>query len=196
MQIKESQDSRKPTSNVPPLWRTFRWLLLFAILPIVVLLALTVWPTLYRYEKLTAGQVTMLVRINRITGATERLTPTSGEWRPVKRTATMHPLPSTELGKISSSLYPFIPSGGPGVSGRIYNGSNWAVREVIIRVTARKKAGLNSKDEPFSRLYPVPDLNISPLEVKSFHIELPDLGELQWEWMKVELAEAWGYQVR
>ena len=196
MEIAESQYSMEPTQNVPPPRRTFRYLLLCAVLAIMVLLALTVWPTLYRYEKLTAGQVTTLVRINRITGSTEEYRALSGEWRPVKRPAAMRPLPSNELRKITSSSFPFTQSGRPGVSGMIYNGSNWVVRELTIKVTARMKAAPNSKDGTWTRLYRVPDLNIPPLGVKSFSIVVLDKENFEWEWMAIELAEARGHRDR
>lgn len=44
-----------------------------AIVAALTLFAAAVWPTLYRYEKLTSSGHTYLVRVNRMTGFTEML---------------------------------------------------------------------------------------------------------------------------
>jgi hypothetical protein len=52
---------------------------LFALaLVVCLILGLTVWPTIYRYDHFQRGENTWLIRTNRITGTTQVLTPQDG----------------------------------------------------------------------------------------------------------------------
>ena len=53
------------------------------LLLVLVAMAAFVWPTIYRYEKITVEQDTYLVRIHRISGHADILVPEEG-WVPAE----------------------------------------------------------------------------------------------------------------
>jgi hypothetical protein len=61
--------------------QAWRLLVVVLVAGALVLFAYSVWPTPYRFENTTIGQVGYFVRTHRITGEVEYLSPQSGEWR-------------------------------------------------------------------------------------------------------------------
>ena len=117
---------------IQPGLQRFAFVLFMAIL---VLLASTVWPTLYRYEKVSIGPSTFPIRVNRFTGFTEvfrgiRWEPQEGSGRHVRT----DPVPTDQLAKLTGNAG--LTSWGT-FSGKVYNGSDWVVRELVVSVWAR-----------------------------------------------------------
>lgn len=111
---------------------------------VVVLLAMFVWPTRWRYETLrgTHGEA-LPVRIDRFTGSAEVLT-ISGwnraephESKPYVPPPEPKPqdLPQAELDKITGRGG--LSYGGGLWDGRIYNGTDWKLTELTIRISIK-----------------------------------------------------------
>lgn len=116
--------------------RRFVLTIMAALLVLTFLLA--VWPTVWRYDHMNLGGSVYPVRINRLTGRTERLVPSGwsvmggGTEGKVERL----PLPATELAKITGNLK-IEPSFHDGyINFHAYNGSAWTVTEITIELTA------------------------------------------------------------
>ena len=152
----------------------------------LLVLGATVWPTLYRYDKVSIGQNTLLIRMNRLTGSTEVFRGTRwvrGDSRPGK-----DPLPVDQVAKITGNAA----LGWSTFSGKIYNGSDWVLVELLVQVTARKKATPNATAGTvlWSRQFRIPDLYVPPLEVRSFSIDVTGAEEANdTEW---SVVAAWG----
>lgn len=167
-----------------------RYLLGATIFAVLTLFAAAVWPTLYRYEKLTSSGHTYLVRVNRMTGFTEMLqgtrwVPEEGSRRPV----ATQPLPEAELKKISGNAQ--IDKIWETFKGRIYNGSEWTVSELTVTVTALKLGPPGKEGGSFrayvtawTRNFRIPDLDVPPLEVREFSVKVTgaeEAAETEWK---------------
>ena len=149
------------------------------------------WPTLYRYDKTTYGGHSILIRINRLTGYTERFI--GGKWYPErghekkeKKKKEIQRLPANEQAKITGKAG-LTKSGLFGA--QIYNGSDWTVWQLIFRVVAKEEDGSIRWDRKFKR-----SITIDPLSAKSFYIgQTGDEGVPYFYW---NIEEALGYKVK
>jgi len=100
---------------------------------VFVVLALYVWPTIYKYDHIKLDTNDYPVRINRLTDKTEFLLldgwHVSGEQ--TKPSDTSRQLPSEEVSKLKGQ--PQIMNYGY-LEFYVYNGSNWDVSEITILV--------------------------------------------------------------
>jgi hypothetical protein len=114
--------------------KIFQTTLLLAI----VTVGATVWPTLYRYDIVPMGNRTVLMRTYRLTGATEFLT--DMRWTPAFESGPRpegHQVPPDQVALIDGNAA--LDYRQSTFSGTFYNGSNWTLREVTVKVTANKK---------------------------------------------------------
>lgn len=151
----------------------------------LIVIGLLFWPTLYRYETMTIRENSLPVRIHRLTGTTEYFL--MGTWYP-------------EVGKeikIQSVILPFEEmikvTGNAGLtgygsfSGKIYNGSNWTITDMIIRVIAKEKDGQVRWDRKFNETQV-----INPLSTTSITITVTgDANVASTEW---NIGEIRGYK--
>jgi hypothetical protein len=88
-----------------------------------------VWPTAYRYNRITLGPESLPVRINRLTGGTEILRVEG--WRPVPRYGKEKSLPTSALSKLR------IEQGEWSIQRlkfQLYSGSEFSVDRIIVKV--------------------------------------------------------------
>lgn len=143
------------------------------------------WPTLYRYDTLERGKISYLVRIQRITGFTERF---DGEkWIPAEgqepRVKDKN-LPYSEASKVTGNAA--FRYGGGLFSGKLYNGSSWTVTSV--------KLGIKSLDDEGSTLWDreyLTDVIISPLSASSFSVTVAGQSGASSEW---NIKEVFGHR--
>jgi len=112
----------------------------------LLLIGILFWPTLYRYEKMTAGQSSFPVRVHRLTGYTEYFY--GGEWVPErgrKSSSKGARLPADEKEKVTGSA-----RFSNGIfSGELYNGGSWIVTAATFRVIAKAHDGSARWDRSF-----------------------------------------------
>jgi hypothetical protein len=139
------------------------------------------WPTLYRYDKLKAGDNTYPVRINRVTGHTELFI--GSAWVPEKgrsRTTKGKPLPPEELSNLTGDAQ--LISGH--FQGKVYNGSAWVVTRIVFGVVAKEKDGRIRWGRALSDAF-----NLEPLSTGSFYISVTgeeEIGSFEWQIMEAE----------
>ena len=127
-----------------------------------------VWPTQYRYSYLRSGGTSCPVRINRISGSAELLTGLG--WRLMGRSndgsqaREEEELPPNEAAKITGNAGL---SYGNLFSGKIYNGSSWVVRRIVVNISAKEKDGTIRWSRDFAESVP-----IAPLSTSSFSISV------------------------
>ena len=160
----------------------------------VLIIGFVFWPTMYRYDRLTGGNVSVPMRTNRITGVTQVFW--QGDWRTTGSQAASgsagaedQRLPATEQALLTGE-------GSFGYSGRgyqttgfgvsLYNGSAWIVNRVVLRVSAIEPAGGVRWSRRFSET-----TSIGPLSTQYLHIELggDDGAIARWQ-----VEEAYGRQ--
>lgn len=142
----------------------------------ILLFIVTVWPTIYRYDHVNLKGTVLPVRINRVSGKTEILQGMRG-WIQVAENerdnaTTNHKqlqpqivsFPPEELVKVTGNAGLFL---GALFEGKLYNGSNWHARELILTITAREKNG----SIRWSRQYK-DKIFIGPLETGNFQVEI------------------------
>jgi hypothetical protein len=120
--------SRPHRGKIPPI--QFLWVSVGVL--VLLVLGVTVWPTIYRYDHMTDGKTTVPVRIHRLTGEAEFF---NGQWRRAPRPPS--DVPSQVLAQVT---------GRAGFDrdrfrGTLYNGSDWHIEEVTIRITAKNSWG-------------------------------------------------------
>lgn len=142
------------------------------------------WPTLYRYEKTTFGGDSFPVKINRITGQTKMYY--LGEWmaplKNKKETKNMI-FPYEERIKITGNAS--ISYGS--FSGKIYNGSDWTIKEIIFSVKLEEKDNSIRWDRKFKHV-----ITVLPLSTSSFNLDITGdgaHGSFGWQ-----IEEVWGYK--
>jgi hypothetical protein len=151
----------------------------------LILVGVLFWPTLYRYDTMTLQGNTLPVRTHRLTGYTEYFL--MGQWIPQKG----------QQGKKKSKILPVVEqskvSGNAGLTGygsfsrRIYNGSNWKITELVIRVIAKEKDGSIRWDRRFR----APQM-ISLLSTQNIHCSVTgDENVASFEW---SIDEIRGYE--
>lgn len=122
--------------------KRFRELGLIAIAGAIIF-AVTVWPTMYRYDRLGISPV----RVNRITGKAWRLS--SSGWEqliPSEPVYSAQPepvysaLPAEELSKLTGTAG-WCGFGNNYLCISLYNGSNWVVKGVTVMVTLLENDG-------------------------------------------------------
>lgn len=111
------------------------WSALLAVL--AAAFVVTVWPTAYRYDKVQIGQRTLPMRVNRLTGDTEVFFGT--RWvreKPSAQSVALISLPKDQVSliELDAHLNRFLET----VSGKIYNGSDYVVREVIVHLSVSR----------------------------------------------------------
>lgn len=164
-----------------------------AIICLAILIAgILFWPTLYRYEKTTEfiqlrdykKEDTVITRINRLTGHTEIFE--GGKWISEKKASEraqeerLKNLPLSDLTKLPGNAY----LGDGEFKGRIYNGSDWTVEEVVFRVFAKEKDGSVRWDRKFLGSFSYP---LSPLKTESFSVNVTgEEGIDSFDWSIVE----------
>lgn len=105
----------------------------------------TVWPTRFRYDHLNLGGTILPVRIDRFSGRTEVLRGFDG-WVGVPESGaqaeTADPaieiLPPEEKARVTGNAGL---SYGTLFQGKLYNGSSYYLREVLLTITAREETG-------------------------------------------------------
>lgn len=105
----------------------------YVLLLIVGVLALTVWPSLYRYDRVTSQGSTYPIRTQRFSGKTERLY-SGGGWvditRHSKDTTQSIPVPSEEVDKLGGELS----IKNREIGANIYNGTDRDLNTVIMLI--------------------------------------------------------------
>lgn len=151
----------------------------------LILSGLLFWPTLYRYDKMTLQGDTLPVRIHRLTGYTEYFL--MGKWIPQEgqeKSKQSKILPLEEQTKVTGNAGL---SGYGSFSGKIYNGGNWTITDMIIRVIAKEKNGNVRWDRKFRETQV-----ISPLSTASIDIDVTgDENVASFEW---NIEEIRGYK--
>ena len=145
---------------------------------LIIVFAVTVWPTRYRYDHVSAQGTVLPVRIDRFSGRTEILRGMSG-WVAVEapkntRSARMLELPAAERVKVTGNaglLY------GTLFEGKLYNASSFYLREVVVTITAQEESGAlrwsrQFKDEVF----------IEPLTTGNFQIQVTGAEGARLSW--------------
>ena len=160
---------------------------IFIPLLIVLVFGFLLWPTLYHYEEIRLGSISTPVRINRLTGHTEKYSPMAGEWIAAKEDEeqrVIQTLPFSESVKVTGSARL---SGYGSFGGSIYNGSSWTITKLRFSVTAKEEGGSVRWDRKFDK-----PILLSPLTSKEFHISVAgDAGVRSQAW---HIDGAWGYK--
>jgi len=172
--------------------------LFFLMAPFLLLVGFLFWPTIYRYEEETIEmgntRISYLLRINRITGITERLL--GKEWelinegngkselpKPIgtkpkdeKFKADHEGLPREALVKLEAiGGFSHI---GPSFLGRIYNGNaEWMINELTFRLVIKAKDDSIKSDRVYRD-----EVIIQPLSTESFDFDVNEVPErVSWE---------------
>ena len=107
----------------------------------IFLIAILIWPTIYRYDRITIGNNTYPVKINRITGYAEHYYPGVG-WVSPQNNKKARVIPSEECDKIkvtrgttkkTDNIGELIESLNQNADFEVvvYNGSQWTVTEIL-----------------------------------------------------------------
>jgi len=155
----------EPLVVTPGLWKPAAMLVAGAIVIVIGILAVTVWPTLYRYDHANFGGGDVLVRIHRFSGKVEALAGGTTGWVEVSKGSSSKPtpLPSDQLAKLTGGLevtYGWI-------FADIYNGTERALDKVIVQVTVLE----GSKGAPvlvLRRIYALTSTGGGPLSSSKF----------------------------
>lgn len=114
------------------------------VLIVLLVFAVTVWPTIYQYHQLKIGGNTLLVRVHRILGTTEILWPSGWTLAPDSKDEPAAPtnVPSTERATLKDvpsaqnlKLQATADVADSKLSCTIYNGSEWRIREIVVHIS-------------------------------------------------------------
>jgi hypothetical protein len=140
---REQQVPKALTAPSSP-WKPAAMLAAGAIVIVIGILAVTVWPTLYRYDHANFGGGDVLVRIHRFSGKTEGLAGSGRGWVDLSPSSKPTPLPSDQLAKLTGGLvvttYGSL-SERPYILADIYNGTERALDTVTVEVTVLDGSG-------------------------------------------------------
>ncbi len=131
----------------------------------LILSGVLFWPTLYRYDKLTIGSRSILVRSNRVTGYSERFL--GDRWEPAEEEKPIEALPSKEQDKVTGNAG--FSNDGERFEGGLYNGSAWTIKRLVIRIKVKEKSGAVKWDRTFEA-----STDIKPLSTGSFSVSVLD----------------------
>jgi hypothetical protein len=139
--------------------------------------AVTIWPTLYRYDRLAS----LPVRINRFTGKAEVLS-TDG-WNPLEKSAVaakessdIVPLPPDERHKLTGKAgWCSVPEW---VCVNLYNGTTWEIQEVTFLITAKRDDGTNEWQRRFQEEYP----HLAPFSSEEMIVKTGERGKPKFSW--------------
>jgi hypothetical protein len=109
---------------------------------LICTVAVFIWPTLYRFDKMHMSGDIFPVRIHRITGNTEILYPSGWIELKTEGAAKLHELAKEDINKLSGKL---IVSTEGYFKARIYNGTQKKISEIIVNVTLNGP----QKSDPF-----------------------------------------------
>jgi len=162
------------------------------ILVIVIVICLTVlligvflWPTVYRYDKISLEGISLPLKINRITGKTEIFFWGSG-WTSYKEGKIENEgklFPPDELAKVevTGSLSSDI------FHAEFYNGSSWNIERAMFQLTIREEDGTVRWKRKYSNIPPY-RLPISPFSKGEINISVTDIENVgSWDFHIVEL---------
>tara|TARA_Y100000310_G_C20256801_1_gene611730 strand:- start:64 stop:597 length:534 start_codon:yes stop_codon:yes gene_type:complete len=160
---------------------------LIIICATILLVGVLFWPTLYRYEKVTGVRGgSFPIKINRLTGYTEAFV--GGKWEPEvgqEEKKAIFPLPDIEKRKITGNasfgLYE------SSFKGKIYNGTDWTIMKLIVKIVAKEADGSVRWDRNFEER-----THILPLSTKSLYFSVTGAeGVASHQW---SIEEAFGYK--
>jgi len=153
------------------------------IICIILLIAgILFWPTLYRYEKINIAGYSFPMKINRITGHAKIFY--SGEWvSPLKNIKEIKNImfPYEEIIKITGNAW--ISNGS--FLGKIYNGSEWTIKEIIFRVELKEKDNSIRWNRKFKHV-----ITVLPLSTSSFSFDI--IGDKGYGSFELHIEEVWG----
>jgi hypothetical protein len=107
----------------------------------LIILGILFWPTIYFYDKM-GGEFQFPVRINRITGYTEKLTGTG--WHQVDGWQKLKAISFEEIKHIEISSKFNIRDYGERadiLEADIYNGTNWTIKKMRLSIEGKNKRG-------------------------------------------------------
>ena len=146
----------------------------------ILIICIAFWPTLYKYDKVTAGGMSLPIRINRVTGHTATFF--GGKWIRQNETKnkTSEEIPPDEGAKVT---------GNSGISygefrASIYNGSSWIIDELVITISAKDKNGGTSWNRKFRNK---PSAEIDPLTTGHISFSIADDNVQNYEWNIAEV---------
>ena len=154
-------------------------------LAIVVVLAMvfaaTVWPTRYRYDHVNLEGTVLPVRTNRFSGRTEVLRGMRG-WTTVREGDAQGEADGRQIEVLAPDEKAKV-TGNAGLAwgtlfqGKLYNGSTYDLREIVITLTARGLTG----EERWSRQFK-DQVFIKPLTTGDFQIEVTGAKDAKISW--------------
>jgi hypothetical protein len=176
----------------PLIWR----ISLLVVLAGVLAFAWLVWPTWYRYDRVPWNDSVYSVRINRLTGTTEMLTPYG--WRRLGHQEAQTKTSDLPLATLSA-LTGTAQWHGSTIDLDIYNGTDYEVSEITVQLEVQVKpphpphpgglsdeevfglSGPSSSSSRAYRLMPVRGEPCRPLETRRF---------------TADVFEAWGASIK
>lgn len=108
---------------------------------IVVCFAFLVWPTVYQYEHIEASGTSYPIRIHRLSGQTDFLTPSGWKRRGGATNAKLLSLPASELPKLQGDANFYTNE----LSCTIYNGTEYRINELVVNITVTRYPDLIDK---------------------------------------------------
>lgn len=149
----------------------------------VFLFALFIWPTIYRYDKYISRQNTYPVRTNRITGNSAIFR--GDKWVSQDKNEDkikVVRIPSEEIQKVTGNAE----IGSSYFEGDIYNGTNWIITVLTIRIIAHDNTGSVIWDRKFEET-----TYILPFSTQDI---LFKIGECKYNTFDWNIEEIKGYQ--
>ncbi len=124
----------------------------YIIAAVVLIIGITVWPTVYRYERISGGDRTLPVRINRITGYTEMFNGRKwiGEAKEeseseLKTVPIFESLSATEIDCLKIDYDFYFPKGEQGqayIRYSLYNRSSYKITDLFFTVDLKDEKGI------------------------------------------------------
>ena len=123
---------------------TPKWYWRLFLLAIGIFLAVFVWPTRFRYDRMKLNNSEIPVRIDRFSSRTEVLYPTG--WQEIKgpsvsRSGQRASLPPEAAAKVSGECS--MTSYDEYLNCEIYNGSSWTIRTISVSVSVFDAQGVS-----------------------------------------------------
>jgi hypothetical protein len=147
----------------------------------LIILAVAVWPTRYRYDHVNLRGTVLPVRIDRFSGRTEMLRGMSG-WVEVgdpgnvgKTGSNILALLPAEAAKVTGNAR--LSPGGTLFQGELYNGSSFYLREIVMGITAVENSGKVRWSRKFKDA-----VFIEPLTTGTFQIKITGAEDAKLSW--------------